>query len=868
MLSSALAAVTSRAQGRIVVIRGEAGIGKTALLSQFCAGLNGSVRVLWAACDPLFTPQPLGPLLDVAETAGGDLAARARDGARPHDVAAALLGYLGSGGPAALVIEDVHWADEATLDVIRLLSRKVSGVPALLVVSYRDDQLDRSHPLRFVLGGLPGNGQVARIALSGLSRVAVATLAEPHGIDPAELYERTAGNPFFVTEVLAAGTDQIPHSVRDAVLARAARLSPVARDLLDAAAIVPRHAETWLLEALVPDAVASLDECVGSGMLTAAPGWVAFRHEIARLVAEESLPPGRRAALHRRALAALAGRAAGQHDLARLTYHAEASGDAAAVLRFAPAAAELAAGAGAHRDAADLYARALRFASGMEPGHRAELLERFARERYFVGRGGKGVAALKEALAIYQDSGDLEGQGRTLCQLGKQISLTGDLAASRAALHQAVAVLEQVPPGAELARAYASMSTYYGLSDDTEALRWGNKAIALAEETGCTDALIYALNAVGTQELARGDHSGLAKLEKSRELAEQTADEPGTGRAYGNLAVALAARREWVLADRYLEPGIAYCRERGLEGWLSWLTALKAESDLARGDWDNAAGAAGAILKAVPGGFSHLRCSALVVLGRVRARRGHPGYRPLLDEAWDLAQSVSIPQTLSMIAAARAEAAWLEGAPAETIGAETERALALEMAGVPWYAGELACWRRRAGFPAEGAEDPGHLAEPYRLEITGDALAAARWWQARNCAYDAALALANCGDTGALRHSLSEFRKLGARPAASIVARRLRTLGERGLPRGPRPETAANPVGLTGRELDVLSLLAAGLRNAEIAARLVVSARTVEHHVSAILRKLGAPTRGAAITEAARLGLVDFTGSTRPVAPA
>jgi predicted ATPase len=372
-LGGALAAVAASGPGRIVLVAGEAGVGKTALLRRFCAGVNGSARVLWAGCDPLFTPRPLGPVADLAGVLGGAVAACAGDGARPYDVALALLREL-EAGPSVLVLEDVHWADEATLDVIRLAGRRVGDVPALLVLSYRDDELERSHPLRIVLGDLPGSDRLTRLELAGLSPQAVAELAGPAGVDAGELHRRTAGNPFFVTEVLAAGTGLVPRSVEDAVLARAARLGGPAREVLDAAAVVPGAAELWLLEALAP--AAALDECLGSGMVVLGGGRVAFRHEIARQVVEESLPPGRRAGLHRAALAALAGQA--DPDLARLAHHAEAAGDADAVLRFAPAAAERAAAAGARREAAGLYARALRFADALEPAGRAGLLERFA----------------------------------------------------------------------------------------------------------------------------------------------------------------------------------------------------------------------------------------------------------------------------------------------------------------------------------------------------------------------------------------------------------------------------------------------------------------------------------------------------------
>ena len=382
-----------------------------------------------------------------------------QDGARPYDVAAALLRELAA-GPSVVVLEDVHWADEATLDVIRLAGRRVGDVPALLVLSYRDDGLDRSHPLRIVLGDLPGSDRVTRLELAGLSPRAVAELAGPAGVDAGELHRWTAGNPFFVTEVLAAGTGLVPHSVRDAVLARAARLGGAAREVLDAAAVVPGPAELWLLDALAPAAAAALDECLGSGMVVLAGGRVEFRHEIARQVVEESLPPGRRAGLHRAALAALAGQAA--PDLARLAHHAEAAGDADAVLRFAPAAAERAAAAGARREAAGLYARALRFA-----------------ERAGAGRAGRAAGAVRRRGVLHRHGqagdrgaagggGDPPGAGgpaaagRRAAPAAIQLGKDGALAEARAALSEAVAVLEQLPPGPELARTYNAMAAVPG----------------------------------------------------------------------------------------------------------------------------------------------------------------------------------------------------------------------------------------------------------------------------------------------------------------------------------------------------------------------------------------------------------------------
>ena len=577
VLGEVLTATVSSGQGRIVLVAGEAGIGKTALLRRFCADLDGSARVLWARCEPLFTPRPLGPILELAGQLAGEVAARVGDGGRPYDVAAALLREL-AGAPSVVVFEDVHWADEATLDVIRLAGRRVADAPMLLVLSYRGDALDQSHPLRIVLGDLPGSDRVTRIELAGLSPLAVAELVGRAGLDAGELHRRTAGNPFYVTEVLAAGTGLVPHSVRDAVLAHAARLGEAAREVLDAAAVVPGPTELWLLEALAPPAAAeALDECLGSGMVVLAGGRVEFRHEIARQVVEESLPPGRRAGLHRAALAALAGQAV--QDLARLAHHAEAAGDADAMLRFAPAAAELAAAAGARREAVGLYARALLFAARLEPVERAGLLERFAGLTLYIGLGEEGAAALREAVEIHRTRGDLLRQGDTLRQLGIRLGATGALA-------EAVTALEQVPAGPELALAYNAMAAVLGVFDDAEAQRWGQRAIDLAERIDCPAAVGDALNILGTAQLRLGDLDGLAKLDRSRELAQQAGDELGVVRAYERSAAVLAARREWVLAERYIEPGLAFCRERGLESSLWWLTVLAAEAALARGRWD------------------------------------------------------------------------------------------------------------------------------------------------------------------------------------------------------------------------------------------------------------------------------------------
>ena len=852
ILNELLAGIRSSSPGRLVLVGGEAGVGKTALLRRFCETQDEPVRVLWGACEPLRTPRPLGPLLDVAETTGGELQELvAGEAARPHEVAVALLRELRGRRPTVLVLEDVHWADEATLDVLTLLAARIGSAPALVLASYRDDEHDRAEQLRVVLGELARRPE--RLRVEPLSGAGVAEMAEPYGVDGEELYRRTGGNPFFVTEVLAAGGQRIPETVRDAVLARAARLSGPARRLLEAAAVVPGQVDLWLLELLSGELVDQLEECLASGMLSQGPTHVAFRHELARLAIEEAIAPNRRIALHRGALAALAARGGDNPDFARLAHHAEAAGDAEGVSRWAPRAGELAASSGAHREAAAQYARALRFADGASLQTRAELLGRHGDECYMTDQFTEAIEAQEGALECHRRLGDLRGEGDSLRSLSRLLRYVGRTEDGKAAALEAVELLEQVPPGHELAIAYSTVSHLCMAMEDRDgATAWGTRALELARRLDDPEAVVYALTNIGAVDFLAGAPDGRAKLERALALAQRHGLEEHTGRAFLNLVVWPIRHRMLALAAGYLEAGLEYCIERGLDTWRLYLHACRARLEVDLGRWSGAADAAALVLRdprsaPVPRGW------ALAALGVVKARRGDPDVSEPLREALALAQSTGELQRIGPVAAARAEAAWLAGESASMAEA-TDAALDLAMhCRSPWIAGELAYWRWQAGLRDE--LPAGAVAEPYRLSIAGEWARAVELWREIGCPYEAALALAESDDQGAVRQSIDELQQLGARPAAAIVARRLRERGVRGVPRGPRPRTRENPAGLTARELEVLALLAEGLRNKQIAQRLVVSEKTVDHHVSAALRKLDVRSRGEAAAEALRLGL-------------
>jgi DNA-binding CsgD family transcriptional regulator len=833
--------VREERRGRLALIGGEAGVGKTVLVRRFCDEYGRSARVLSGACDALFTPRPLGPLLDIAESTRGELPELV-ESAKPYEVAAGLIRELTTRVPTILVFEDVHWADEATLDVLRILGRRVETIPALVVATYRDDELELVNPLRLVLGELAGAEAVRRIKLRPLSPTAVAQLAEPHGVDGEELYRTTGGNPFFVTEALAAGDEEIPQTVLDAVLARAARLGDQARVLVEAVAVVPPQAELWLLQTLAGDAVTHLDECLDSGMLSPRSQAVAFRHELARLAVEESLPPHRKIELHGQALAALAEPSRGAPDLARLAHHAEAAGDVEAVLQFAPAAAARAASLGAHREAAAQYARALSYADRLQPADRAELLVRRSHECYLTDENAEAIEAQQRALEWYREIGDRRKEGDSLRSLSQMLWCPGRIAECERAGREAVAVLERLPPGRELAMAYSNLASVCGAAENgEEAGAWGRRALELAEQLDDTEIAVHTLATIG----------GLDSAIECLERAERAGLHEEVGRTFVLLAGKLVFGRSGALTDHYLEAGIEYCSEHGLELFRLYLLAYLARWELDQGRWEEAAETAAAVIR-VPRASTMPRTIALSTLGLVRARRGDPDVWAPLDEAWALAKPTGELPRIGPSAAAKAEAAWLEGRT-EAVAEATQAALELAVSRKShWTLGALSYWRWQAGIREQ---IPSAAAEPYALQMAGDWARAAELWTQIGCPYEAALALADADDDDAARRALDDLHALGARPAAAIVARRLRERGARGLPRGPRPSTQGNPAQLTARELEVLTLVAQGLRNAEIAERLFLSAKTIDHHVSSILGKLGARTRAEASAEAVRLGL-------------
>jgi DNA-binding CsgD family transcriptional regulator len=395
------------------------------------------------------------------------------------------------------------------------------------------------------------------------------------------------------------------------------------------------------------------------------------------------------------------------------------------------------------------------------------------------------------------------------------------------------------------------------LADDRdEAVCWGTRAIALAETLGDQETLVHALNNVGTA--SNDEEQGWAYLARSLELALAAGFEDHAVRAYANLVANGVRRYDLARADAYLAEGLAYCADRDLDIGPRYMEGWRATALYYRGRWDEAAAAATALL-GQPSLSTVTRIMPLCVLGRVRARRGDPEVAVVLDEALALASRTGEVQRIAPVRAARAEAAWLTGDAART-RAEARAGLAVAVAHQnQLLIDELAYWLWRGG--EERSALPPLGTTPFALQIAGRWEEASGAWQRLGLPYESAWAVAEGGADSSLLHALAEFERLGARAVVPLIARKLRTRGVRGIPRGPRPTTRATTALLTRRELEILRLLAGGLHNAEIADRLSLSPKTVEHHVSAVLAKLGVRGRMEAVREAEKRGLLTELGA-------
>lgn len=849
-----LAGRANAGQGAIALVSGEAGIGKTSLLAEFRSRTCVRFPTAWGGCEALFTARPLGPLRDMAASFGGKVRALIDDGAYPALLFDAIWRELAErpeGG--VLIFEDVHWADHATLDFLRFLGRRIFTMNVLIVMSFREDEIDAEHPLTQVCADFPPSHtfrlRICPLTIEGVSRLDASRL-----IDPAMLLEITGGNPFFVTELLAArqgsGEEDVPASVRDLVNARLGRLGERECAFLETVSVTPASVDAALVSALFGSEGEMLAmACIGRKLLVDdGDGKLRFRHELARLATMRRIPAIRLQATHARVLAALENSG---HDrpLDLLVQHAAGALDGKRVLELAPRAARVAASAGAHREAAAHLGTALRFVDEAELEQAAELYENWAYEASLaLGIDDEVLEARRHAITLWRALGRTEKVGDNLRSLAYLHWYRGEAAEADRLANEAVRALDRTGPSPERAMAYSFLSQLHMLNErQKEAIEWGRRALALAEEIGHAEVKIHALNNIGTAAAYDGDEGGVDSLRESLTLALEHGFHEHAARAYTNLSCYAVDFREFELADRFIGEAIAFDTQHDLDSWTHHLAGVFAQLRLEQGRLRDAEAIARGVVE-----LRHptlmMRLPAASVLARVRMRRGEQkAYEEIADV---LTQAIATGEFQHIVPArfALIEYFWLRDAP-DSARREVDVLASMDPSGFsPWTEGELRIWAKRTGQHL--ARKQRSLPEPFRAELSDDELQAAALWMERQSPYAAALAYIAAADQNPAAYLSSALQLLDPMEAdlAADKARRLAAAFgvEQAMPkkrRGPYRAARTHPLGLTKREQQVLELMVLGVSNAEISERLRRSRRTIEHHVSSVLGKLNAKSR-------------------------
>lgn len=841
--------------GAMVLVSGEAGIGKSSLLAAFRERVGAEFDVSWGGCEALFTPQPLGPLHDMADT----FRPKVRDllehpepsGSTFHSILEELAQQRRA---RILVFEDVHWADHATLDLLRFLGRRVSMLKALLVLSYRDHEVPAGHPLNQVIGDLP-QSHVHRLQLPLLTREGVATMDVENSLDPDRLLAITGGNPFFVTELLAAyraDSEEVPASIRDSVNARLNRLSRSERSFLETMSVVPASFD----QALITDLFGAEGEtlamaCLGRRLLVEESGGrLRFRHELARLATMSRLNAIQLQNVHVRILEALERRPPGKRQLDLLVHHAAGALDAVKVLALAPGAGRAAAAVGSHREAAAHFATALRFVDEAEPELAAELHESWAYEAGIsLQIDDEVIEARRHAITLWRALGRTDRVGDNLRRLSRLHWYRGEAAEANHFANEAVRVMEGTAPSGERAMAYSFRAQLHMLNDHMpDAVEWGEKALAIAEDAGHVEAKIHALNNVGTAKAYLDDEQGVAMLEESLSLALEHDFHEHAARVYTNLGGYAVDFRHFALADRVINEGIAFDTRNDLDAWTHYLVGVLGKLRLEQGRLADAERIARSVLQNDRLTLL-MKLPARIVLALAHVRRGAAQARDELATSleWSLATGEAqyiIPARLALI-----EHAWLNDSM-HKLHEQIEQLS--EMSPVtfnPWNEGALQVWAHRSGFALDGrAQEP--VAAPFAAELQADGSRAAEIWAGLGCPYDAAIALIATAEADPVDHLARALRFVTPIGASAAVARARAAATAHGVEkhmprqrRGPYRAARSHPLGLTRREQEVLRLLATGATNKSIAEQLSRSQRTIEHHVSAILGKMSADSR-------------------------
>jgi DNA-binding CsgD family transcriptional regulator/Tfp pilus assembly protein PilF len=840
-------------EGRCVFVSGEAGIGKTSLIKAFCNEVKNKCNIYQGICDALFTPRPLAPLYDVLLQLGKSIPESNIDATNRTAFFTNFYQELNDRTEVNLVVfEDIHWADEATLDFIKFFARRISQLKCLFILTYRDTEIHSSHPLRTIMGQLNPDS-FTRIELQPLSKQAVGKMAEERGYNGEDVFRITNGNPFYVTEILASYSEGVPDNIKDSILSVYNKMNEKTKHVWQILSVLPTAFEMNYLDKMDASYLPAVQDCIDSKILIVDKRRIFFKHELYRRTIESSLSPLARIALNKKILDLLLESFEENDAPERIIHHAKNANEYDLVVKYAPMAAQQAASVGAHIEAARLYLTAIEYYQGNDEDILLQFYESYAYECYLTNQPKEAIIYTNRALDIWKRKNVIEKIGNSMRLLSRLWWWSGNWHRAENFANEAIEVLESQPSSKAKAMAYSNMAQLKMLTERLdECLFWGEKAIAIATELNDGETLSHALNNVGTVQMTQGSmEKGNELLQQSLAIALKNSYNEHAARAYTNLGCNSVMLKNYKEAEKFFEEGIRYSEERDLDAWSSYMVSWTARLKLETGHWKEAYNIAETLLKNETQ-TPIIRIIVLVIAATIKMRRGEEDALRQLTDAKTMASQSMEWQRILPVLSAILEYEWITGSM--IIDNEFLDAVKTKVVGshTVYGNGEFVFWLKKARkqkLPVKKME------ENYNTDNPISALKAAAFWERAGSPYQQALTLFETNDENK-RKAIAIVQRLGATAVYERMKFEMRRSGIRNIPRGIRKTTQSNPEFLTDRELDVLRLLQEGLHNKEIAARLFISAKTVDHHISAILYKLEVNSRTKAVHEAEKLGII------------
>lgn len=838
-------------KGHCILLSGEAGIGKSALIKAFCKEQSNNCCIFQGSCDDLFTPRTLAPLYDVLWQVNKQRWPVPPSHEERSVLFASFFQELSTKKQHFLIVfEDIHWADEGTLDFIKFFIRRIDQLPCLFILSYRDNEIYTNHLLRNVLGKLPSDS-FTKLILTPLSKPAVIEMAKLKDFNGEEVYSITGGNPFYVNEILASYSPGVPDNIKDSILSVYERQKESTKNAWQLWSVMP--------EGLEVDRVAriklkwDINHCFAIGVLIVQKDKVVFKHELYRRTIEESLTPFKRMEMNKMVLEFFLKVFEEKGEIERLLHYAKNANEKKLVVKYAPMAAKKATAIGAHKEASKLWHTVIEYAEDSDKFQLAAYYEAYARACYFSNQMSEAIKYSEKVLKIWKEVANLEKIGYNLCFLSHVCWFDGHGKYAEDYAIEALELYNDQPPSSLKAMSYSNMSRIKMLSDKPEAcIYWGEKAIEMGKELQNERILSHALNNMGTVQMLfpQSEKKGEAMLNQSLEIALKNSYQEHAARAYSNLLSSAIRIKNYSLANRALEEGIRYCEEWNLHFRIAYLLALKARLNLDKGNWDEALNIADNLLK-----NEHqpdlIKMCVLIISSKIRMRKGEDALMNLL-EAKTLAFETKEPQRIISAIIALAEYEWLTS---KTIIAKEDLNKIIQYFNhttIYSEKNEFLFWMKKAGrqFVLQNK-----TTESYDFNFNIKASNGTAFSENAICPYEQALHMFT-GNEKDKRKALLIIQNLGATAVYEKLKQEMKNSGIKNIPRGIRASTRSNAAFLTCREMDILHLLKEELHNKEIANKLYISAKTVDHHVSSIMFKLEVNSRSKAVTMALQIGIL------------